>query len=361
MRSTILTAAVVTLSAFCTPISAQGHAVAITEIMPGGQDPWIELWNSGAAPADLSAWTLYLATDTPFRPQTYFFGFPQGTVMPADSRLLVHWLAPRPPQPAPGEIWTGETVYHFLFGLGAEPLPAAAGALGLIRSQSNSLMNTASLFEDWVSWGRSGFARESTAVQAGIWTTGSAAPAIPPGSSLARVESAIGGPTAPALQWFADPTPTPLEANVPGSSLLVIGSPCVTNGNHLFGPPALVPVSYPVPGNQAFALRVENTSGLLFESVVLAFGAAAAPQGLPSLLPPSPGSACPVLLDPARLFAAQWFPARPLRTELPLGLGQVGPAAAGVRFLVQALVLDRSSSFPPYQGTSNALEIRLGN
>src|SRR5206468_949258 len=134
-----------------------------------GSDRWIEVHNRGSAVADLSLWSLYLATATPGRPQNYWWPFPAGTTLPPDSYLRVHWYQPVPAATAPNELWTGNTVYDFLFGLGGETLPSSAAALALLQSQQNALMNSASVFVDFVEYGAPSLPREALAVQAQLW------------------------------------------------------------------------------------------------------------------------------------------------------------------------------------------------
>ena len=187
---------------------AHAQTVVLSEVSTGGTDRWIELHNRSSAPADISAWSIYLATNTPNRPQTYWWGFPAGTVLGADSFLRVHWYQAAPGTTNPGEIWTGNTVYQFLFGLGAEPLPTTAGAIALVRTQANTYMNNPVVFADFVQYGVAGLNRESLAVQNGVWTAGAALPAPSASQSLARNPALIGF-AAPQAQWLLDDTPTP--------------------------------------------------------------------------------------------------------------------------------------------------------
>jgi hypothetical protein len=340
--------------------TALAQDVVLSEVFVDGADDWIEIHNRGAAAADLGTWTLYLGTATPGQPGGYWWGFPPGTVLAPDCYLRVHWMSPRPPTAAAGELYTGETVFHFLFGAGGERLPAARGALALLNSQTSALMNSAASYEDWVSWGSGGLLRESLAIQAGRWHGGAATPAIAAGHSLARNPHQVGLLASPALEWFLDGTPTPLAANVGSAVVLSIGAPCAVVGHHLLGAPQLVATSPPVLGNGNFALRITNTSGLFREACLLAFTVAPAPAGLPTLLPPAPGAGCRELVDWRTWLGGILLPATPQQTTVPFGLSL--PASfAGLGFHVQALVLDLwATAYPPYQGTTNALAITLG-
>ncbi len=338
---------------------AQARTVQLNEVQLAQADQWIELHNPTSQARDISLWTLYLATRTPNAPQTYFYGFPAGTVVPAGGFLRVHWLQPAPGGPQPGELWTGNTIFDFLFGLGAEPLPAD-GALALIRSQSNGQMNTAALFEDWVSWGGGNHRREDLAAQNGRWVQGRFVEAPAGGDSLARVESVVGLAALPDLEWFQDASPTPLLPNSQGMSTTSIGAGCAAPGNHLFGPPELLLRSFPIPGNRRFGLEIANTSGLLGEFAIVVFSTQPAPTGQPALLPPIAGPGCPEHLHYGHVAGTLVVPTLAGVTTLPLSLANVAPGLQGLRLLVQAVILDGFSVFPPYQGATNAVDFTLG-
>lgn len=339
------------------PATAQ---VVLSEVQ--AEAGWIELHNRGEAAADLTGFALYLATDTPNRHRNYWWGFPPGTALAPGGFLRVHWLAPLPANPAPGELHTGETTYHFLFGPGAEPLPAARGALALLDSQQQALMNSPAVFRDWVGWGASGLRREDLAVQQGLWLPGHAAPSIPAGSSLARGPVAH-LPAAPEQAWFVDTTPTPLAHNTGSAALATHGSPCALPGHHLLGAPTLEPRSLPVAGNGDFALHVTHTTGLLLETCALVFALDESPPGAPGLLPTVPGGPdCRQWIDPVAVFGSRWLPTTANGTTIPFGLRHVPAALAGVRFHVQAMVFDFwPNAWPPYQGVTNALAVTLGS
>ncbi len=335
--------------------------VLIHEVYADGADRWIELHNRGAAPVDLSQWSLYYATHTPLLPQNYWWGFPSGTTIAADGYLRVHWYGVAPANPAPNELYTGTWIYGFLFGFGCEPLDGQRGALGLYDSQNSALMNGASALRDWVSWGDDGFNREALAVTAGLWTTGVHAPAIPPGESLARDISAIGTVASHDLEWFLDPTPTPLQPNLSGALLQDYGVACQPPGSHLLGVPTLQANSMPLLGNAQFGFTVANTTGIYGEVALVAFSAGAAPPGLPSVLPPIAGGTCREVIDPLQLLGLWLLPTQIVQTGVPLSLAGLSPALAGAELHVEVLVLDLLPfAWPPYEGVSNGLRVVLG-
>jgi hypothetical protein len=335
--------------------------VALSEVRADAAERWIELHNRSNLPVDISTWSLHYCSRTPGQAQTYWWPFPAGTVMAADSYLRIRWFQVGVNVPGSPELWTGTSPYGFLFGLGGETLLGARGALALFRSQDNAQMNDAAVIADWLSWGEHDFPREALAVGVGLWAAGRHAPAIPSGSSLARDPATIGTVAFPDLQWFVDNTPTPLQPNVSGASVQAVGQPCALPGNHLLGPPTLQATSLPLIGNPGFGLVVGNTTGIFGEFVLVAFSAAGVPQGAPSILPPFSGVTCQHLVDPSMLIGTWLLPSQILGTAMPLSLAAVPPTAYGFELHSQALVIDlMPNAWPPFQGTTNALRIVVG-
>ena len=354
------TAAALALSVAASFHTLVAQSVILSEIHP--EESWVELHNLDHHAVDLSAWSIYLATDTPGRPNNYWWGFPTGSTIQANGYLRIHWLSPLPASPTPNEIHTGVTPPYFLFGLGADPLPADRGAMALLTSRFNSLMNSPSIFAAWVSWGASGFAREHLAEQANVWVEGHATGAITANHSLAR-NPTINNPLAPEQAWFRDGTPTPLQPNIAGAETQTIGRPCAPLGHRLLGTPQLVSRSSPIIGNSDFQLLVTNTTGLLFETCVTAFAMAESPANSPNLLPAIPGGElCRQWIDPSSILAITWTPASLLETHVPFSLQHTPAALAGTRFYVQSIVFDFfPAAYPPYQGITNAQSITLAN
>lgn len=343
--------------------TARAQTVILSEVFVDAGDQWVEIHNRTGLPVDLSSWSLHAVTATPGRPQTYWWAFPTGTVIEGNGYLRVHWYAAAPTTAVPGELWTGATIHHFLFGLGGESLPRERGALALLRSRQNAMMNTPSIYADYVCWGQGGLSREYLAVQAGLWQNDTATAPIATATSLARHEGSIARTPLRRDEWFADSTPTPMRGNAGEADVRAVGVPCTTFGSRLFGPPTMTANSMPALGNASFALEIDHTTGVLYESILLAFSLGEAPAGQPPLLPPPPaGPRCSEYLDAGRALGVVFARSRVGGTELPLSLASLPPALAGARFTVQALVLDGMPfAYPPYLGTTNALTITLGN
>jgi hypothetical protein len=338
---------------------SQSQQMALSEVNISGSDQWIELQNLTAASQDISSWTLYLATRSVGMPQNYFYGFPSGTVVPANGLLRVHWLQPIQSPPIAGELSTGTSILNFLFGLGAEPLQTIS-ALGLFRSQVNNQMNTPSIIEDWVSWGDGNLRREDLAAQNGRWVLGRFLSPTQGNETFARATQAIGAMASKELEWFHDNSPTPGAVNAAQMSLAAIGAPCSAPGNHLLGPANLRVASLPVCGNRDFGYTIANTSGLLGEFVALVFSAAPAPINQPPLLPPTAGPRCPEYLSYNDFIGSLLVGATPGATTIPHDLSNLPISFRGMRVVLQAVVLDAFTPVPPYQGTSNGIDFVIG-
>lgn len=353
--ATLALAAAITDTAAC-------QDVIVSELGRDANGSWIEIHNRGAVAANVSAWSIYLATTTVGMPRAYWWGFRPNTVLPAGSYLVVRWMQPIPAVPVPGEVATGNTNPYFLFGLGAEPVPQSQGALALFRTQFSGNMSSATWIADWVSWGGSGLTREDLAIQNGAWRAGNSAPSMPPACSLARHPGSTWS-SQPELAWFVDETPTPGGANVGSAALVINGSACAPMGHSLLGAPTLGATSMPVLGNSAFGLTVDNTTGVYAEWCIFALSAGTMPFGRADLLPPTPGgSSCLVMLDPSAAFGTLWTRTAAMRTSLPMSLQGLPAALAGQSFAMQALVFDMSpNAWPPYKGVTNALTVTIGN
>jgi hypothetical protein len=337
------------------------QSVLLHEVQADSAEQWIELYNRTAAAVDLSTWSLHYVSATPGMPQTYWWGFPSGTTLGPGAFVRVHWNQPIPASPGAGELFTGDTPWHFLFGLGSEPLTGGRGALCLFRSQQNALMNTAAIIEDWVSWGDHGFQREDLAVQAGRWSAGRNTPSIPAGSSLARNTPAVGLVAFHDEAWFLDSTPTPLQPNLGSADVLAYGSACTLPGNHLLGLPQLHTTSLPLLGNAQFGFAIDATTGIYGEFALLFFSAGAGPPGMPSVLPPAPAGGCHQAIDPTLMLAFWLLPTQIVSTHVPMSLAGLPPALAGTQLHTQALVIDLLPyTYLPYQGITNALRVTLG-
>lgn len=353
-------------AAFFTMVALATEAVVAQDVLlsevradTGGR--WVELHNRGTTAVDLSTWSLHYASRTTGMPQNYWWPFPAGTTLAADGYLRINWFQAGVNLPGATELWTGTSPYGYLFGLGGEQLLGNRGALALVRSQDNLQMNNPTLIADWLSWGEHDFPREPLAISVGLWANGRHAPAIPTGHSLARDPLQVGVVATPDLAWFVDNTPTPLQPNVTGAVVQSHGQPCALPGHHLLGLPTLQAPALPLLGNPSFGLVVQNTTGVLGEFVIVAFSAAAAPLGTPPLLPSFSGLTCQHFIDLPQLVTTCLLPSQLLATTLPLSLAGLPPTIVGAELHAQALVLDlMPNAWPPFQGTTNALRIVVG-
>ncbi|MEZ5966114.1 MAG: hypothetical protein R3F56_19920 [Planctomycetota bacterium] len=217
----------------------------------------IEVANFDSADLDLSAWSIYQATETAGRAGAYWWGFPAGTMLPRGSFLRIRWLNPiEVGNTNPLLLDTGDTSYHFLFFLRGEPLDPAGGALGLVATRNANEVNTASYYRDFVAWGSSTglFPREDLAAQNGRWYYYARVLSPYTGQSIALDSRNLAEPTAPN-QWFRDESPTLGMANHAGENAVAYGDGCVIG---LGAPSQLAVESIPVDGNLDFRLIVDN-------------------------------------------------------------------------------------------------------
>ena len=253
-------AAFFALSLACAPaLSAQ--QVAISEIefeSRNGLGQWIELVNKGSSSVDLGTWSLYHATQTPNKPQNYWWGFPRGTILAPGKFLRIHWGAALKASTAT-DIYTGNSVLHFLFGLGFEALDPNRGALAIMTTQDSTKVDQASLYHDWVSWGTTGFKRESIAIQAGRWTFNSSAPAATgsPRPTLAYDYTSLGRRHSGG-EWFRDTTPTPLADNIGGAKVEHYGTACRGLLSKIY---VQLNDGLPIHGNRDFNVLLDKSLG----------------------------------------------------------------------------------------------------
>lgn len=269
------------------PLRSQVSLSEIDFATRSGAGPWVEITNRGSTTVDLSNWSLYYESTTANTPRNYWWGFPSGTKIDAGKFLRVHWFVDRKPATAT-DLYTGKTLFDFLFGLWAEPLSSSSGAMALMATQRANEVNQATFMRDWVQWGATGFRRSTLASQAGIWTANTSAAgnnaATPP--SLAYDYRSNNGRRDGSM-WFRDETPTPLTENLGGASLAFFGAPC---RGGIKTAPDLRAIGLPVLGNRGFALRASR--GTVSGEVAVAFFN---PRG-PGLLRLA---GCPYYLDPS--------------------------------------------------------------
>lgn len=333
----------VALAAVCSrPCSAQ---VTISEIDASSTQAWVELLNRGANEVDLSNWSLYHATKTPHRSGTYWFAFPAGTRIAADGFLRIHWGAPLQATTDPREIYTGDKNWHFLFGHGFETLDPEQGALAVVRTSLNQEMNNPNIFEDWVSWGTSGFARENIAVQSmpfSLWKQGSFVPK-PEGAASIALHPPLDADPTPLDAWLVDYSPTPLAVNIGENSAIALDPRgCEVNKPE---PVALRVEGIPYHGNKDVSLVVDHTQGpAFFEGLILMIAnhGHTAPFGPCFVLELRPGTW--MLPAMGTQFGSTTVPA-------PL----IEPSLRGMAFDIQALVYTPSLYF----SFSNRVRLRI--
>jgi hypothetical protein len=335
--------------------------VAISEInfsaQGVGDDQWVELVNLGGESVELNGWSLYLATDDPGGFGNYWFAIPLGLELAPAEFLRIHWLAPIPfDPPGQGEIYTGDSTFNFMFGYFAEPLDPEGGALAVLNTQNNLLMNNSNIIQDWVSWGGNGYPREDLAIQAGKWTAGVSISPPQEEDSIALNLAMDRDPV--ALQaYFHDASPTPNAANaVGGETRTFAGSSCVSGGGNS---PILATQSFPVIGNRDFSFRLDNTLGELNEIAVLVLSPNAIEPDDPSAPLPLLYSNCPIWIDLATAYGSVAVLTEVGSTTFPFDLAPLGPEFMGLEFYAVAAILNLDR--PDDLGLTDLMKVTLSN
>lgn len=324
--------------------------VIISEIDSSPSGAWIELYNQSPSDFDLSSFSLYHATKTPFRVNDYWFAFAMGTEIKGKDYLRIHWGAPIPSTPPgdPRNIFTGDSTWHFMFGHGFESLSDQQGAIALCNTQLNSQMNNAGIFTDWIQWGGSDFKRGQTAVNSSLWeSVTTTIPVGPAGQSLIVIYDERNRVSPPPLTAYDyDYSPTPLAHNAAPLERNDLGGACSVNTSASF---ELTSNGFPFYGNQGFQLVINGTQGpAFFESMILLFSfessTAMSPMGVCMALDLTKTY---ILSDPIATANSSTSLAAPLHTPASL---------AGVNFYLQTLVISSG-----YHGFSNILQLTISN
>ena len=165
--------------------------VVVNEVQMAGAtagDEFVELKNNTGADVDISGWTLVFRGATATS-DAVVFSFPNGTIMPAGSHLLIA-----------NNSYDGEVPADFTFGAGAVGLFAAVGGgIGLREGGSNT-----SFLVDSVVWGT---VSATHAFREGAGTA--AGPGA--GQSIERT----GDTDTSGADWGVNPTPTPQRSPGP--------------------------------------------------------------------------------------------------------------------------------------------------
>ena len=334
--------------ALCGATTGLGAQVVIHEInlspQSSSDDQWIEIINLGKVSQDLGNWAIYQATKTANKPQNYWFGLPSGAALASDAIMRIHWGA-KITSTNPLDIQTGDSVKNFLFGLGHEPLDPKKGALALLNTNLNANVNKPSSFEDWVSWGESGFKREDLAITANLWKKKQFLKAPTAKESIALATFLQAEPT-PTSAYFLDHTPTPLAGNHQGFFAATYGKKSCAQGSAKAA--QLWFDGVPTDGNVDFAFTIDNTRGPVFQEFIILLvntdvGGGQTFIGCPVHVKSIQSS---VLVGP--------FPAQFNTTRIPVPLNV--PGAGGVWLDYQVFVGSSGFNF----SLSNLLEIFIG-
>lgn len=155
---------------------------------------WIELYNSGSSPENISGWELY-------PDGVGYVLFPQGTTIAGNWFLVVH-------------LKTSGTnsATDFYFPQASGNMGDTSGSAALFSGEPRGK----STIKSFVQWGKAGETWESAAADAGMWTKGTFVANLAEGSSIGLINDGIaaGGTSA----WKIFDAPTSGALNNPSSS-----------------------------------------------------------------------------------------------------------------------------------------------
>ena len=230
MRYSLGTACLALAASFLAPSLRSQVVISEVEFTSrNNEGQWIELYNMGQGSVDLSKWSIGIEKRSVTGNKQYFFGFPKDTTVESNKFVRIHWMAKvQGNQVCPNkngiEVFTGDTIYHFLFGLGADSLNGPAGAIGLFDSQVSTEVAQKEHVVDWVQWGSTNWLREGIAIAAGQWETATFAPGVDTSATtvptLAYDYRTPTTPTSGFDNWFLDDQPTPCADNTGGGAFM---------------------------------------------------------------------------------------------------------------------------------------------
>lgn len=189
---------------FCSPhappmagrviVASSGIDVAdlrITEVEynePAGHD-LVEITNLGTAAGDLGRFRFSIAGGVSV-------SLPPNTIpMAPNATVTIHT----------NEAGTNTATDVFLGALGGLNDAAGAVALYVPNTKTGTLLTDKTQIADYVEWGATGQANESTALSAGVWLAGQSAPLVAAGHSIELCLAAA--PRGGTGRWFDNPTP----------------------------------------------------------------------------------------------------------------------------------------------------------
>jgi len=326
--------------------------VIISEVDFSSADTWIEFYNQSPSDFDLSNFSVYHATKTPFRANDYWYAFPAGTVIKGKDYIRLYWGAEVPLNP-PGDtrnMFTGNSPMNFMFGHGFEKLDETQGALALCSTKLNSQMNNPGIFTDWLQWGETNFKRGQTAVNSRLWESNATTiPAASKSQSLIVIYDERSRLSPPPLTAYAqDDSPTPLGHNAFPLIRDDLGGACgaSTPGNSP-GNFQLKGSGFPFYGNANFGLSVDGTQGpAFFEAMILLFS-------LDSSMALSPMKVCDALDLNKLLYFSPPFATQVGETALSTPLN--GPSSlSNATVYIQGVVISQN-----YFGVTNVLKLQF--
>lgn len=181
----------------CAKSAAATSTVVINEVLydPSGSDPgqeWVELYNAGGSSADLKGYELNAASGD-------YYKFPS-FIIKSKSFVTVQW----------GKAGVDDASNLYTGSSGFATIGNTKGSITLFNSSTHSK----STVIDYLEYGLAGQTWESSAIAAGIWTTGDFIADSVEGSSIGLKTDGADNNASSDWQSFAAPTPN-LANNTP--------------------------------------------------------------------------------------------------------------------------------------------------
>ena len=182
------------------PYAPLRASVVINEVLTGAQTggEWIEIFNSGAAPENLSGWQLYPDS-------AGYFSFPADFIIGAKKFVVVRLRA--------AGTDSQSDLYH---ASALSNMGNTSGSAALFSGTPRSKQT----IKSFVQWGREGETWEDAASDAGLWDRGSYAATTSPaaGFSIGLTADGVSAGSAGAWSIFSAPTPGSANARPPAAA-----------------------------------------------------------------------------------------------------------------------------------------------
>ncbi len=189
------------------PLQALGAGAVINEILfnPAGDDTgaeWVEVYNAGDVPQDLTGWQLY-------PDGAGYFSFPAGFSLGAKKFVVVHLRAS-----------AANTAADLYDAASSANMSNTAGSAALFSATPRGR----DTIKSFVQWGRGGETWESAAADAGLWQKGLSVATTSAAEGLSIGFSSDGAAAGYERAWSVFSSPTPGSSNGAGAGAISAAS-----------------------------------------------------------------------------------------------------------------------------------------